>query len=242
MRTSVTRSSLWRQFELAMIVVAPVLAVLGSGLEAKDTDNSALAVARFAAHRDRYYIGGMLFALGMLMFLPAAHAMRGLFGSRGERAGAISRGAIVVGGLSMAFATALLTTVSWIVTGHDVTRSQAAAVIHAGNNSASAGMFWMVGMLLFLGFLGLAGSLLYARTVPWWQPALLIVGGVCVFAAGDGPINFLLGIPIVVAFASLLWTLVRRQSSSESTDSPLDLTVEVPVQPSGIESGTPTPA
>lgn len=242
MRTSVTRTSLWHRFELAMVVAAPVLAVLGSGLEPKDTSNSALQVARFAGHRDRYYVGGMLFALAMLLFIPAAHALRGLFAERGARAGAVSRGAMVIGGLSMAIATVMVSTFSWVITSKGVSTSSAVSVVHAANHSVLAGLPFTVGMLLFLGFLGLAGSLLYARSVPWWQPVLLLVGFVCVFVSGNGPAALPLGIPIIAAFGSLAWSLTRREQDTVApATTRIEHTAGIPSQPSGADAGTPTP-
>lgn len=244
MRASVTRSSLRHRFELVTVVAAPVLAVLGSGLQPKDTNDSALQVARFAAHRDRFYVGGMLFALGMLLFIPAAHALRGLYDERGARAGAVSRGVMAIGGLAMAIATVTVATVSWVVTGKGVSTGAAVSVVHAANRSIVAGLPFTVGMLLFVGFLGLVGSLLYARSVPWWQPVLLLVGTVCVFGTGDGPVALPLGIPIIAAYAALAWSLSRREqlAASPPIAARIDLAAEVPAQSSGMDTGAPTPA
>lgn len=230
---SVRSLSLRQRIGVGAVAVAPLLAVIGSGLQPADSNNAATEVARFAAHRDRYFVGYLLMALGLWLFVPASTALVRLFRDRGSRAGTVSCMVMAVGAVFLGAATLMVAVVERVITGGNITHAAAVSVVHAADHSNAAGLPWMIGMLTFLGFIAVGVSLLYARTVPWWQPALLIVGAVCVFISGSGPSSVWLGLPILVAFGSLAWSLTRMPTPAPVTT---DVSQHVPSQSAPVDA------
>jgi hypothetical protein len=230
-----TMSSLRQRIALAAVVAAPVLAVVGSGLQPKDSSHDAVQLARFDAHPDKAYVGYLVAAIGFWLFLPAATSLAQLFRHRGSRVGPAACMVMAVGAVAFGAGSLLEGTALKLLDSTGIDHASALAFVHAANKDAVAGLPWMIGMLMMLGFLAIAVTLLYARDLPWWQPALLIVGVVGVFAGGQGTTSIFLGLPIIAAFASLAWSISRLDATGADSAT-VDLVAAVPAQSVAVDT------
>lgn len=203
-------------FAIVASVAAPVLFVAGQALLPALPDDLAGAFAAMAAERDRMLASRLLTAAGAFLFVPALLAVFALVpgGARGSRL-------LLVGGVVMGVGT-FCNGLSQLVQGY-VTHAATSEAVDAAAGVSVLGALGDLGLVALplvypsviafgIGMLLIGAALLVARTLPVWQPVLLIVGGLLAFGtAGMGPIVALTAAPHAVAFASLGWSAARRE-------------------------------
>ncbi len=236
-----TASSIARtraQAGLASLAVAPVIVTVGFAISPDDTSKTSLELSRWADHRSLYLFGALLAAAGLALMVPASVTLLRLFRQRCALAGWISCTLLAIGAIALAAGSMMVGVVMTLGTGSGMDRATAVSFVHAAENEAVGGVPWFVGVLMFAGFLGVAISTLVARSAPWWQPSLLIVGGALVFLSGTGILSVVMAIPLMAAFASLAWTIYRRESESTT----IDVTDKVPAQSTSSDAAERTRA
>jgi MFS family permease len=230
-----------RRATISCLAVAPVLITVGFAIAPDDSGGTAAELGRWSDHRGLYLFGALLASAGLALMVPGSVALLRLFRERCAVAGWIFCTLLGVGAISMAAGSMLVGIIETIGTGSDVSRASAVDLIHAAENNAAGGIPWFVGMLMFVGFLGVAVTTLVAKSAPWWQPALLIVGSALVFFSGSGAVAVAMGLPIMAAFIALART-IDRQRIDVIDLAGVDVTGRVPAQQTPVDKPSRSPA
>jgi hypothetical protein len=208
--------------------LAPVLLTIASLLQLNTSDNAAREAVQIAANRGQFLAGNVLFALGTAALIPGAIALASLVRARGAAWMTTGACMIALGGGSLAVALWSYTVVGYVGTESGVPRVGLVALLDKGNNSVLVGLAWVVGTGALLGMLAAAVGLIRARTVPLWQPILLIIGPVLVFFDGQGAGAAALSLVLDVALIALAYEAVRASRPVARSEA-IDLT-DMPVQ------------
>lgn len=201
---------LWIIFAL---FTAPVFFAAGQALLPALADDFAGAWAGMIEHRDALLASRLLTAAGAFLFVPAIVGIWSLVPSRARgwwlclAAGVVAAVGSWCNGLSEAvlgYATHAATSVDPEAGG---------AVVLALDELGLIGLpiSYFVVIVFGVGMLVLAVGLVIARTIPIWQPLLLIVGALLSFSfAGMGGISLLTGLPMIAAFWGMGVLVARR--------------------------------
>jgi len=126
---------------------------------------------------------------------------------------------IALGGGSLAVAIWSYNTVGFLGTDAKVNRDGVVSLFDRANDSFVVGLPWIIGIGGLIGMIVAAVGLIRARTVPLWEPILLIIGPVVAFVGGDGILGAILSLPLVIALIALAYEsllLVRQRARAES--------------------------
>jgi len=190
-----------RTLVLAAAIAAPILFVAGQALLpvlGRDVDT---AFALMLAHRDQLIMSRLLSTAGAFLLLPALWLISTLGGTV-TRVGAVIAG---VGTFFNAVSQVVQGYAAWAASApgldHDATMP---ILLHVDRGLVGLPVaYWSV-PVFGVGLLVLGVGLLIARPVPWWMPALLLVGVVAAFlTAGLGPVVALTEAPLAVALIAL---------------------------------------
>jgi hypothetical protein len=177
-------TALARQRLTALAMVgAPVLLALGSLLIPADVDSKADSLQATAAqlqvagvHRSQVFAAFLAHVLGGLLLLPAVGGLLRLARHRGA---ALATTGGVLAGIGAGFIAAdaaLFGLTSYFASAPGLDRAALAHYLVAMTADPGAYALFFVSLLFPLGLLLVAAALLHARTVPGWQPWLLLVG------------------------------------------------------------------
>ncbi len=223
------------------LALAPVLLLLAGLVSVETSDNAVKAAGQIAAHRNRFLVGELLFALGTAALIPGALALASLVRARG--AAWMSTGAcmIALGGGAMSVGIYTYVSVGFIGTGKGFPRNAFETLLDRGQNSAITGLPFVLGAGALLGMIAAAVGLIRARAVPLWQPIVLIIAPVLTFASSGGVLGAVLTIPMLVVLWALAFEVVRSDARPAAPRS-IDVTdgAQMPAPRSGSErtSGT----
>jgi len=222
------------------LALAPILLLIGNIVSVSTSDNAAQGVADVAADRNQFVVGNVLFLLGAAALVPGALALASLVRARGSAWMTTGACMLAVGGGSLALALWSYTIVGFLGTEKGVARDSAVAIFDHGDDSLLIGAAWILGIGGLLGMIVAAIGLIRARSVPLWEPILLIVAPVITFFGDDGVVGALLAIPLLIALLVLSYEVLRMVNMSRmagpaptAADGTIDLTAG--------EAGMPAP-
>ncbi len=231
--------------------LAPVLLVIASLVSISTSDNAAQGVADVAADRNQFVAGNILFLLGAAALIPGALALASLVRARGSAWMTTGASMMALGGGSIAIALWSYTVVGFLGTESGVARDAAVAMFDHGDSSLLFGAAWVIGTGALLGMIIAAIGLIRARSVPLWEPVLLIIAPVVSFFGENGVLGAALSIPLAIALIALAYEVLRMVGRSRTVAEPaaagggsIDLTeAGMPAPRQGVEhSGTRNPA
>lgn len=224
--------------------LAPVLLIVGSLVSVSSSDKAAQGVADIAADRNRFVVGNILFLLGAAALIPGALALSRLVRARGSAWMTTGACMLAVGGGSLSIALWSYTVMGFLGTESGVSRDAAVVMFDHGGGSLLIGAAWILGIGGLLGLIVAAVGLIRARSVPLWEPILLILAPVLSFFGEDGVVGALLGVPLAIALLALSYEVLRMPQSSTAGAAPatqadrIDLTgtgSAMPAQRPGVE-------
>lgn len=211
-----------RGWILFAIFAAPIIFTVGQALLPSLPDNFAGAFEGMVEHRDALLASRLLTALGAFLFVPAIVGVWSLV-PRTARGSWISLGGGVVfaiGTWCNGLSEAVLGYATHAATSPDVPGEAGQAVVLAlvSLGPIALPISYFVVIVFGIGVFMLAVGLLVARTIPLWQPVLLIVGGLLSFAfAGMGAVALLTGLPMIAAFWGM-GVLASRATQAAGTE------------------------
>lgn len=190
------------------MLLSPAAIVIGHALTVDPSQPKASYLSALAAHRVMGITGGLVTAVGAFLLVPVLTGVLQLVRERGLALATVGAVIAGIGGVALGAGDAMITLVMGAAVGTD--RALAARLFDLGN-SPLLGLPFMFAPALFLGGILLGIALLLARTVPIWQPILLIVGMVSIaaFSSGGGMAAALAHLPFGVAIAGLGVQLAR---------------------------------
>lgn len=203
-----------RLVALAMIG-APVLLALGSllvpgGVDSKaDTLRESVAQLQMAgAHRGQVFLAFLLHVFAGLLLIPAVGGLTRLVQERGAALATIGGVLAGIGAGFIAALAALFGLTAYFATATELDPAALAQYQFVMKQDPGAFVLFFVFLLFPLGMLLLVVGLLRARTVPGWQPWLLLIATVVGFFSEGGVVGAAGGLPLVVALTMLalrLW-------------------------------------
>jgi hypothetical protein len=216
--------------------LAPVLLALGDLIMVSTGDKAAQEVADIAGARGRFLAGNLLFVLGAAALVPGALALARLVRARGAAWATTGACMVAIGGGSLAVAVWSYTIVGYVGTEPGASRVGLVSLIDHANNSILVGAAWILGIGALFGFVVTAIGLIRARTVPLWEPILLIVAAVLTFVSGQGTLAAVLTLPMVVALIALAYEALTADSRAPAATAPgvIDLS-----DPAAADAGMP---
>lgn len=186
---------------LAAAIAAPILFVAGQALLPALGRDADTAFALMLAHRDQLIVSRLLTTAGAFLLLPALWLVSTL-GGRVTRVGGVIAG---VGTFFNAVSQVVQGYAAWAATSPGLDHAATMQIllrVDEGVVGLPVG-YWSV-PVFGLGLVILGVGLLVSRSVPWWMPALLLIGVVAAFfTAGLGPIVAVTQAPLAVALIAL---------------------------------------
>lgn len=201
---------------LFAIFTAPVLFIAGQAVLPELPDNFAGAFEGMVEHRDALLASRLLTAAGAFLFVPAIVGIWSLVPSRARGWWLCLVGGIVfaVGTWCNGLSEAVLGYATHAATSGDPEAGRSVVLALDELGPIALPISYFVVIVFGVGVLMLAIGLLIARTMPIWQPLLLIIGALLSFSfAGIGMLSLLTNLPMVAAFWGM-GVLVARQMKS----------------------------
>jgi hypothetical protein len=189
-----------RLLALAM-VAAPILLLAGTAVlpaaisdrHGADRTKSLHVLQAVAPDRARLPIGLVLVVVGLALLAAAAFGLSWL--ARGSRLSVAGAALVVVGAPMGAASNAVTALVAYRLT--DPQLSQDSAVdVFAGTIGVAGAVMFLMYLLVLPGMILLAIASWRSSSLTWWQAALVGVGVLLGFAAGEGPIGALFTLPL----------------------------------------------
>jgi hypothetical protein len=213
------------------LIVGPLL-MLAAGIISPDTDNDnkVKELNSIAAHKSGYIIGSVLFLLSTLVLLAASVGIIHLFRGRRVTLGQIA-GSLLLIGTATTFAFYAFSVAEYeMVNQKGLDRAVLADYLHKANNTAAGAPIFILFLLgIVLGLILLAVALWRSGLVPKWAAALILVGGVLAFAAGQSQVASIINsVLLLIAFGMFSRTVLSM--SDEEWDAPRERPQE-PVAP-----------
>lgn len=198
---------------LFAIFMAPVLFGVGQALLPVLPDDFTGAFAGMVEHRDALLASRLLTAAGAFLFVPAIVGIWSLVPRRARGWWLCLAGGVVfaVGTWCNGLSEAVLGYATHAATAVDPEAGSSVVLALDELGLIALPISYFVVIIFGVGVLMLAVGLLVARTIPIWQPLLLIVGALLSFSfAGMGMVALLTGLPMIASFWGI-GVLVARQ-------------------------------
>lgn len=202
-----------RWWVIFAMFLAPVFFIAGQAVLPMLPDDFAGAFDGMVEHRDALLASRLLTAAGAFLFVPALIGIWSLVPNR-------ARGWLLclVGGVIFAVGTwcnglseAVLGYAVHAATSVDPDAGRPVVLALDELGPIALPISYFVVIVFGVGLLLLAVGLLVARTIPIWQPLLLILGALLSFSfAGMGMVSLLTNLPMVASFWGM-GVLVARQ-------------------------------
>lgn len=202
-----------QRWVLFAMFMAPVLFVAGQAVLPVLPQEFTGAFEGMIEHRDALLASRLLTAAGAFLFVPAIVGIWSLVPRRGK-----GWRCCLLGGIVFAVGT-WLNGLSEAVLGYSthaataVAPDEGSSVVLALDNLGPIGLpiSYYVVFVVGVGLLLLSIGLLGVRSMPFWQPLLLILGTLLAFAfAGMGLISLLTGLPLIAAFWGMGVSVARH--------------------------------
>lgn len=231
-------ASVRRNMGLGALVAGPIAITVASLIQVDTGDNGGMReIVAVAAHRGRFYASGILFGLGIALVAVGIGQVYRLVDRRGSVWTTVGGLMMQVGGMLAAAAITIWTLAVTVASYDSLNRTAMAQWDHTVNNSGASGWPWLGFIAFSAGGLVLGVGLLRARTVPIWQPILVMAGVVIVFFVNtsNNLASALTGLPLVVGLLALAWSISRLREPAAMPS--IDLTQqEVPFPRTATET------
>jgi Domain of unknown function (DUF4386) len=203
----------------ACMVAAPVFFTLGDIVDRSvNSDNDAKYVAQVAAHHKAHWTAGFLMMLGAIALLGAvigiAHLVRAHKPALANVAGPVA----VVGSMAM-FGWAIITMGVDPALGRSPNRAAMVALYHDASNSSDLAPNIVLMVLFLLAVIALSVGLWRARVVPRALAACLALSMVALFAASDGPGQWIASALFIAGMGGIGLTVLGRSDEEWETGS-----------------------
>ena len=200
-------------------ITAGIGIVTGHALTIDPSLPAGTYIHDLTAHHTSGLIGGLLTSVAAFLLIPGLTALLALV--RGTGATLATLGAVLTGCAAAALGagdTMITLVMSALVEHHPDT---AATVLHVANSEALLSLPFTLAPLMVIGLVLLGIALLRAKTVPAWQPVLLIGGALLVIPSGGGglltaAILTPLGVALVALGSRAARTLPTEPDSAHS--------------------------
>lgn len=229
-------ASVRRNLAVAALGVGAVGTII-AGLLQIDTGKSGVEeLTKVAAHPNRFFAGSLLFGLSIGLVAAGIGQVYRLIDRKGAVWATVGGIAMQVGGMLAGAGILMYSGAVYVASKPGLDRAAMAKWDVAANHSAATGWLFTGFFAFVLGGVVLGIGLLRARTVPIWQPILLMVGVVLVMVLqpDNSLLGTLVGLPLVVGLISLAWSVSRLPAAATPT---VDLTErEVPFPRTAAET------
>ncbi len=198
---------------LFAIFAAPVLFMAGQAVLPVLPDDFAGAFEGMVEHRDALLASRLLTAAGAFLFVPAIVGIWSLVPRRARAWWLVLAGGVVaiVGSWCNGLSEAVLGYATHAATSVDPEAGGSVVLALDELGPVALPISYFVVIVFGVGMLLLAVGLLVARTIPIWQPLLLIAGALLSFSfAGMGTISILTSLPMIAAFWAMGVLVARR--------------------------------
>ncbi len=198
---------------------APILLLLGTAVlpaaigdrHGTDRAETLRLLQAVAPDRSRLPIGLVLVVLGLALLVVAAFGLAWLAG--GGRLALTGAGLVAIAGPAGAAVNAVDDLVPYRLTDPHLPPTSAVDVL-AGSIGPAAAVLFVLYLLLLPGLILLAIAAARARSLRWWQSALIGVGALLGLLAGEGPVGALFSIPLCVGMLLAARRLAAGRASS----------------------------
>jgi hypothetical protein len=166
------------------LFVTPILLLLGTLVSPDTSDDAAKALADIADHKAGYVIGGILFLIAPLVFIPGMLGTMRLMRRRRVTMGQVGAALILLGALITVSFYGFGAMEYVAATDSGLDRAQMANLVDSAEDSAlNIPIFIGFTLGLILGSILLAIALWRSRVVPVWAAAALVISTVLGFFA-----------------------------------------------------------
>lgn len=205
-----------RLWMLFAIFAAPVLFMAGQAVLPVLPDDFAGAYQGMIEHRDALLASRLLTAAGAFLFVPAIVGIWSLVPRRARAWWLVLVGGVVaiVGSWCNGLSEAVLGYATHAATSVDPGAGGSVVLALDELGLVALPISYFVVIVFGVGMLALAVGLLVARTIPIWQPLLLIAGALLSFSfAGMGIVSILTNLPMIAAFWAMGVLVARRRKT-----------------------------
>lgn len=202
---------------LVAMFLAPVLFTAGQAMLPVLPDEFTGAFEGMIEHRDALLASRLLTAAGAFLFVPAVVGIWSLVPRRARGSWLSLAGGIVfaVGTWCNGLSEAVLGYATHAATAVDPEAGGSVVLAMGDLGLIALPISYFVVIVFGVGVLVLAAGLLVARTVPIWQPLLLLVGALLSFSfAGMGAVALLTGLPMIASFWGMGALAARRMTTA----------------------------
>lgn len=206
-----TASAPARRLLASAMVAAPILLLTGTAVlpaaiserHGADRAESLHVLQAIAPDRARLPIGLGLVVVGLALLVAAAVGLTWL--ARGSRLSLAGAALVAIGAPMGAASNAVSALVAYRLTDPQLSQNSAVDVF-AGTIGPAGAVMFLLYLLVLPGMILLAVASWRTHALDWWQAALIGVGVLLGFAAGEGPIGALFTLPLCLG----MLTAARR--------------------------------
>jgi hypothetical protein len=190
-----------RRLLASAMIAAPILLLAGTAVlpaaigdrHGADRTKSLQVLQAVAPDRARLPIGLVLVIVGLALLVAAAFGLTWL--ARSSRLSLAGAALVAIGAPAGAAANAVTALVAYRLTDPHLSQNSAVDVFAGSIGPAGAVMFLLY-LLVLPGMILLAVASWRSHWLTWWQAALIGVGVLLGFGAGEGPIGALFTLPL----------------------------------------------
>jgi hypothetical protein len=214
------------QFRKAMagasMVIAPVLLLVATLIHPGRRAGDAAQFALVFGHSGRWLVAIIIGLVALLFSVPAILGLMHMLRERKVVYGHIGGGLALVGTLAVSGLLALQLAVYEIATG---AFAQGQALLHVfSTNAATFVPFYLLSLLVGIGFCVLAYGLYQARAVDWWEAATVACAAVLLDIGGIVYSNllFVIGAAVMIVGLGAIGLRVMSETEEEWIHTPSD--------------------
>lgn len=198
-------------------VLGPLLMIAGMLLEVDeggdDASGAEMLTAIAANGPDRFYASNFLAAIGLALLGAGGLTVMRLVRARGGALATAGGVLSLIAGAAAASGLFMYGAVVSVMTSDGLDREAMGALQDELSEAPQVFPAFGIGFVGgTLALLLIAGALLRSRAVPVWLPAVIVLSAVAFFLADSGVLSALAMVPLLVAYATLAWTLTRRHA------------------------------
>ncbi len=163
-----TAKDIWHRLAAGAMITAPACIAVGNltGVNQNGTDSATLEWV--GNHPGQYFAATAVFLAGMGLLLPAGLRMAGALTDRGSRLGLAGGVFVVIGWVASLITLSTYLLSARLITLPGVDPAVALTIKVKGDEDGGLGLFILLSLFAYVGFLLLAVGLVRARMLPRW--------------------------------------------------------------------------
>jgi hypothetical protein len=197
------------------MAAAPVLVMIGTGLDKTGADDTAVYLREVAAARGQYLLAGLFLAVGMAAFLPAAAGLLRIADRADD--GVLRIGAFLLGFGALVSGNAITSgfAPSYVATGPGIDPVQVKYL--EGLNSSPWAILGFVGAALGLGlgFILIGIGLWRTRAVPRWAAVMVVLTPIAFAVPSAQTFDWIVWLLAVVPFGLAARGLLKTPATAQ---------------------------